>query len=313
MDTGSKILLRLADPQARGGVLTPDALLAIATVGYGLDAAVVTEPATAVFERFDVAVPVAARATGQARFSRTGDPVPWELTASWDAAASPAPGADAVWAGAIVARTALVDDTVEAVDTALPDLDAEFAAARAGLPAGATADQVRTALRTAAATALDTPPLTDTELDALLRSTGIGADGDPAGLGRQVGGRNVVATELRMAPAGSDPAPAPIALPVVVAFLVGEETADPRQLLLATAAARQAAARYPVPAAPPGAPARLVERVICWVLPDVAFDDDGWPGGAGQAAGQQRDARLGSARLWLAGQGVAVVTAGGDP
>jgi hypothetical protein len=50
------------------------------------------------------------------------------------------------------------------------------------------------------------------------------------------------------------------------------------------------------------------DRIVCWVLPEVAFDDAGWPGGGVGSAAQQRAQRLAAARLWLADQGIALVT-----
>lgn len=303
MDIASEIVVLLADPSARPTVLTADALLAVATAAYDLDPALVTDPVTAVFDRFDVAVPLRSQVTAMAQFRRTGEPIPWEVSAAWDTGTPPPPAADAVWAGSVVVRTATVTDTIVGVTTSQPDLDAAFATAIAGLPAGATSDQVRAALRGAARTDL---ALTDTELDALLSI--VGTD-DPQALGRDVGGRDTVTAGLQMSPAGQDPPPAPVALPVLVAFVAGDATTSPRDLLRATPVARLGTAGYTVAAVPAGAPTRLVERLVCWVVPGATFDDPGWPGAtAGQSAADQRAARLAAARAWLAGQGVAVIT-----
>jgi hypothetical protein len=106
-----------------------------------------------------------------------------------------------------------------------------------------------------------------------------------------------------------DPAStAPLVLPVVVAFLVADATTGPRDLLRATTAARRATIGVPLPEPPADAPPRRADRCVCWLLPAAAFDDDGWPGGAGTTPDQQRAARLTAARAWLATQGIAVVT-----
>jgi hypothetical protein len=245
MDAASEIVVRLADPSARAAVLTADALLAIATVGYDLDASLVTEPATGTFDRVDLAVPLDAHVSAMAQFRRTGEPVPWEVAASWDTGAVPPPAADAVWTGAVVVRQATVNDTIVAV------------------------------------TAAQTAPSEPVALTAT----------------------------LAMSPPGQDPAPAPLALPVVVAFLVADTTTGPRELLRASAAARLAAARYTAATVPAGAPARRVERLVCWVVPAATFDDPGWPGAeAGTTPERQRADRLAAARGWLAGQGIAVIT-----
>jgi hypothetical protein len=241
-----------------------------------------------------------------ARLSRAVEPVPWEVTASLDGLVPPTPGADAVWAGSVVVRAAGPGGTIEEVRTSEPDLDAAFAAALAGLPPTATPDEVRAALRQAAKAGFATP-LTDTELDALLAVVVPGV-ADPRALGRAAGGRELVEARLGMSEPPDQTTAPPVALPVVVAFLVADATAAPRQLLQSTALARRAARPYPVPAAPAGSPSRKVERCVCWVLPAAAFDDDGWPGAAGGDPAQRRAARLAAARAWLATQGVALVT-----
>jgi hypothetical protein len=127
MDVASQIVVRLADPVARASVLTSEALLAIAVVAYELDPALVTDPVTATFDRFDLAVPLDPRASGMAQFRRTGEPVPWEVSASWDTGQGPPPAADAVWAGAVVVRTEVLDSTIVDVAAEQADVDSEVA------------------------------------------------------------------------------------------------------------------------------------------------------------------------------------------
>ena len=245
MDVASEIVLRLADPAARLSVLTADALLAIGAVAYELDPALVTEPVTATFDRFDLAVTLDPRAGAMAQFRRTGEPVPWEVAASWDTGQAPPAAADAVWTGAVVVRTAVLDDTVVDVTAGQSGIDSAVA------------------------------------IDAT----------------------------LRMSPPGRDPDPVPVSLPVLVAFLAADAAVGPRELLRATPAARLGAARYPVAAVPHGGPARRLDRLVCWVVPDTTFDDPGWPGARNGTTPEQRRAdRLRAARSWLAGQGVAVIT-----
>ncbi|MCR6485051.1 hypothetical protein M8542_19675 [Amycolatopsis sp. OK19-0408] len=245
MDVASEIVVRLADPAARASVLTAEALLAIAAVAYELDPAVVTDPVTATFDRVDLAVPLDSRVSAMAQFRRTGEPVPWEVAASWDTGLAPAAAADAVWTGAVVVRTAVLTDTIVAV--------------------------------TAGQSGVDSP----VALDAT----------------------------LRMSPPEQDPPPAPVSLPVLVAFLAAGADTSPRDLLRATPAARLGAARYAVEPVPAGAPARRFDRLVCWALPGTTFDDPAWPGAQSDTTPEQRRAdRLRAARSWLAGQGVAVIT-----
>src|SRR5262249_49898769 len=49
--------------------------------------------------------------------------------------------------------------------------------------------------------------------------------------------------------------------------------------------------------------------LVVWVLPEVVFDDAGWPGGgAGMNAAQLRQARRGVAGQWLAQEGIGLAT-----
>ncbi len=307
MDAPSELMLRLADPAARASLLDEDALLSLATVCYEIDPATIVGPTTAIYDRIDVAVPIISQMSASARLMRAGDALPWDVTASWDGAPPPTPGADVIWAGRLVLRAAGGTGTIEQVTTAEPDLEAAFVAALAGLPPTATPEQVRAALRRAAEDTAATPPLTDTELDAVLAAVTPHA-ADPRQLGRAAGGRDLVGIRLTMS---QPPAPAdvaPVTLPVVVAFLVADASTPPRQLLQATALARRAAMPYSLAAAPAGSPNRRTDRCVCWVLPASAFDDDGWPGATGPDPEQQRTARLAAARTWLATQGVAIIT-----
>jgi len=110
------------------------------------------------------------------------------------------------------------------------------------------------------------------------------------------------------APEAVTAATQPTVLPVVVAFIVADSGAAPGELLRRTEAARRAAERYPLRRTPAGAPVRLRETCVCWIIPATLFDDDGWPGATGASAAQKRNQRLAAARSWLRSQGIAVVT-----
>jgi hypothetical protein len=210
-------------------------------VGYDLDLELATDSATATFDRFDLAVPLDTRVQATAQFRRTGEPIPWEVSACWDTGQPPSPAADAVWTGSIVVRTATANDAIVAVTSTVDNQD--------------------------------------------------------------------ITSTVQMSPPGDDPAPGPVALPVVVAFLVAGATVTPQELLRSTASARRGAARYAVAGAPAGAPARRFDHLVCWAVPDVTFDDPGWPGGHSDTPPeQQRADRLLAARSWLAGQGIALIT-----
>ncbi|NMO55173.1 hypothetical protein HH310_28810 [Actinoplanes sp. TBRC 11911] len=238
MDAIDSTLLRLADPAARAGLLTDDALLQIATVAYEIDPATVTGPTTAAYDRVDLAVPIARGGTATARLTRAGDALPWDVTLTWDDPSGSAAGADAVLAARLAVRAARAGGTIEVAEVASSGRD---------------------------------------------------------------GGRDRLGLRLTMS-APPDPATAtPLVLPVVVAVLVAAADTAPRELLRATHSARRAALAYPLPEPPPDAPPRRADRVVCWLLPAAAFEQEGWPGA-------DAGARLAAARGWLAAGGIAVVT-----
>lgn len=113
------LLLRLADPSARTGLLGSAALLEVALACYDIDPASVVGDTTAVFDTVDLAVPVNPQASVTGRWWRAADP---EGTQAWATVAGlvPAtPAADAVWAGSVVLRTAGGDGVI--TDAAVTD------------------------------------------------------------------------------------------------------------------------------------------------------------------------------------------------
>lgn len=247
MLASDQTLIRMADPATRAGLLTSDGLLAVAAACYDLDLATVAGEATAVFDRVDLAVTVSTAVSATGRAGRAMDAAPVEASLQVQGLVTPTPGADAVWLGSVVVRTAGADGVITAVDVADLGRDARHD------------DDLGLELSISApvAVAVDSPPL---------------------------------------------------ALPVVVAFLVADADTSPRTLLQQSDAARRAAARYPSAPVPPGAPQRIRESCVCWLVPAAAFDDDGWPGGDAGSPDQRRTDRTTAARGWLTGQGIALIT-----
>jgi hypothetical protein len=310
MQPVDQTLLRLADPTSRPSLLTADGLLAIAQVCYDIDPAVVVGPTTAVYDTMDLAVAITPEVVASARWSRVSDPLPAEAAASLTGLVPPTPGADAVWSGSVVLRIAGGSGTITAATTALPNLDGAIATAVSALGPNPTPAQVLGAQRAAAKAQLGNPALTDTELDAVLAGVlGSGPDQSPTALGLATGGRRPVDVELTFSaiPNATELTP-PVALPVVVAFLVADSNASPRALLQQSEPARRAAARYDVMAPPKNGPRRTRPTCVCWLIPATSFDDSDWPGASGGSANQQRLDRLAAARKWLTAQGIAVVT-----
>jgi hypothetical protein len=149
MLAADQTLLRLADPAARGGLLTSDGLLAIATTCYAIDAGSVVGDTTAVYESVDLAVTVSPGVSATAHWGRASDPAPVEGSAWVVGLVAPSPGADAVWVGSIVVRTVGGDGTITAADVTDLHRDAET---RDHLEVGLTFSALGTVT-------LETPPL----------------------------------------------------------------------------------------------------------------------------------------------------------
>jgi len=312
MQPADQTLLRLADPNARATLLDSAALLAIAQVCYAIDPATVVGPTTAVYNAMDIAVAVTPQVEAYARWSRATDPVPVEASASLAGLVPAIPGADAVWSGSVVVRTAGGNGTITDATAVQPDLDAAILAAVAALPGNATPADVVAAQRQAVEEALAAPAatLTDTELDGILKGVLAGGpDQSIPELGLQSGGRRNLGVQVTFSaiPPVTQSTP-PVLLPMVVAFLVADANASPRALLEQSEVARRAAAAYSTSPPPKDAPPQTRPRCVCWLIDATAFDDDGWPGAGGGNAQQQQTARLAAARAWLTGQGIAVVT-----
>jgi hypothetical protein len=135
MLAADQTLLRLADPSGRDSLLTSDGLLAIASTCYAVDPGTVVGDTTAVYDRVDLAVTVSPNIDAIGRWGRPTDPLPVEGSASITGLVAPSPGADAIWAGSVLVRTAGGDGTIDAVDVTEQGLDAE---ARDQLRAGLT-------------------------------------------------------------------------------------------------------------------------------------------------------------------------------
>jgi hypothetical protein len=118
-------LLRLADPAARGGLLSSDGLLAIASTCYAIDTGAVVGDTTAIYDSVDLAVTISPNVAASARWSRSSDQVPVEGSASIVGLVAPSQGADAVWVGSVVVRTAGGDGTITVADVTDAGRDAE--------------------------------------------------------------------------------------------------------------------------------------------------------------------------------------------
>jgi hypothetical protein len=309
MDFEDGVLVRLADPTTRDGVLDQDALACVAAAGY--DHPELEGPYTAVFDDLQLAVDLTSPALVEGTWQPVGEARPVEvrlnLTGLPDASA---PALTALWRGCVIARVVPADARVSSstvVPLDLPTVDDAVVAALGSLPGtpdaleAARREQVRLLISARAGT----PVLTDdAELTRWLELAGAASVQDwlgPAAHGR-------VPTYLRLAFEPGDPQPQPRVLPVTVAILARDTPSSLARLLAESAQVRRRLAASGAVPVPDPALRQRFSVVIGWVLPAMVFDDPAWPGGGTGTAAQQRAARRATAAQWLAERGIALAT-----
>ena len=197
----------------------------------------------------------------------------------------PPPGRiDALWRGAIVARSVPANSRITAVATQRPDLegiDDEIVAALGALPVNpVTLEQERRQRVTARIRAtLDQPDaFTGDAFDRWLATVGAASTGDLLARFRTT----AYSSALRVAFAPPDPLPpTPIRLPITAAVLVRDSATLAVGQLLAdskTLAERLQDAGLETPRDPALRPRHAV--VVIWVVPATLFDDAHWPAAA---------------------------------
>lgn len=302
------ILIRLADPAARGGVFDNDSLAQIASTAYDTSAMPIQGPYNAVFDdiQLGLAVPRIATLEGYWGRATTGERTDSQFMLSGFGESSIR--VDAFWRGAIIARSTPPTGHVSAARGNVVDagqIDAEIVAALGALPADPAAleNERRTRLLTHLRAAFAQPDLmTGDLLDQWLHENGASSVGDLITKLRGV----VYAHPLQITfsppnDVPSLPAPLPIGSALLIrdtGFSVGDlltESKIVRQQLGPMGLARAVDAKLPVREPLP----------ITWIVPAAAFDDTGWPGAAaGMAADAARAARRTAAAGWLVLQGI---------
>ena len=137
MDFIDSVLVRLADPAERTALFTADAMAAIATAAYDMDAMVVQPPFNPVFDQFEIGTFVAPAAVFDGFWNPQGAAQRTEVRVRAEGLApASVVRVDAVWRGSIIARTVPMDSHITSVNMswASLDIDAQIVADLGALP-----------------------------------------------------------------------------------------------------------------------------------------------------------------------------------
>ena len=312
MDFVDETLVALADPATRGGVFDAVSLEQMLGAAYDAAALNLTAPFTAVFDEFQIGPPASAIARVEGSWSVAGTTQRTDVQLQIGGLSiAPPVRVDALWRGAIVARSSSADAPVTSVATGLADLngiDEEIIAALGNLPADpATLEsERRSRLRARIAATFDQPNLlTNERVDQWLHDIGVSSAGDF--VLTRAGSTTGAHTRLTFAaPPAVVAAPRP--LPVAIAILIRPAGFSLAQLLWESRLVRERMEPAGVERARRG-PRQRHPIVVSWILPLSTFDDNAWPGAsAGMNGAQARAARRGSAGAWLAREGIGLAT-----
>jgi hypothetical protein len=303
MNFVDSIFVRFADPGLRAALFDDVTLAQLVSAAYDPAALDVGGPFTPIFD--DVQLGVGASVIGRmdGAWGVSGASVRTE--ARFDFAGFgilPTVRVDALWRGAIVARTTPDTAPVSAVDfdwVALGGIDSEIIAALGALPTqpDVLETERRTRLGQRLAQSFAQPTLVTPErVDQWLRDVGASTAGEFL---------SSMATVTRPAHARltfarpSDVA-TPRRLPMTVGFLIRDAGFSLSELVWESRLARDRLEPSGVERPRNGAPRPHHSIVIGWVVPATVFDDTDWPGAT-------RDARRAAAGQWLAREGIGLV------
>jgi hypothetical protein len=299
-----RMLVRLADPASRAGVFDAAGLEQLLSAAYDTDAMAIEGPFTPVFDEFSVGVALPRLADVEGSWMPSGgvDKVEARFQLS-GLGTSDVIRVDALWRGAVVARTAHVTGRINAVNVAWPDMaaiDAEIIAALGNLPADPVVleQERRQRFVTRLRAAFNQPALlSDARFDDWLRSTGATSVSDL--LTNYRGVLHTGAMQVTI----DQPAPPPTspkALPVAAAILVRDQGFVVGQLLMESKLVRQRLDTLGLGRPRDASVKQRESLLVVWVLPATVFNDTDWPGAS---AGERRAA----AGQWLAREGIGLV------
>ncbi|MFX1766775.1 hypothetical protein PWP93_30180 [Paraburkholderia sp. A1RI-2L] len=302
------VLIRLADPAARGGVFDSDSLAQIASTAYDTSAMPIQGPYSAVFDdiQLGLAVPRVATLDGYWGRSATGERTDSQFVLS--GLGESAIRVDAFWRGAIIARSTPPTGHVSAARGNVVDagqIDAEIVAALGALPADSAAleNERRTRLLTHLRAAFAQPDLmTGALLDQWLRDNGASSVSDLIVNLRGV--LHAYPLQITFSPPNDVPS-LPEPLPIGTALMIRDVGFSVGDLLTESRIVRQQLGQMGLTRAVDATLPIREPLPITWIVPAATFDDTGWPGAAaGMAADAARSARRAAAAGWLVLQGI---------
>lgn len=296
-------LVKLADPATRTALFDDVALEQLVSAAYDAATLAVGGPFTPIFD--DVQLGLAASVIGRidGAWGVSGAPVRTEARFDFTGFGMiPTVRVDALWRGAIVARTTPDTAPVTNVDLdwiSLGGIDSEIVAALGALPTqpDVLETERRTRLGQRLAQSFAQPTLVTPErVDQWLRDVGVASAGEflssmatvarPAHARLTFGRPSDVSTPQR--------------LPMTIGLLIRDAGFSLADLVWESRLARDRLAPSGVERSRNGAPRPHHSIVIGWVVPATVFDDTDWPGGT-------RDARRAAAGQWLAREGIGLV------
>jgi hypothetical protein len=299
-------LIRMADPTTRGTLFDGETLEQMAVAAYGAETATLSGPYQAVFDEMIIGLSIPSRSTvdgwwnagtthNEARFVIAG--MGRDSTVR----------IDALWRGAIIARTSPATGKIIEEISQWPDasgIDAEIVAALGTLPTdpialenerrGRFLARIRAALRQPDA-------FTDAIFDDWLRSVGAESVSD-----LMTRFRGVISTgTLRIR--YSDPAappPSPRALPITAAVLVRDQPISLAEMLSQSKMVGEHLREAGVERAREADTSTRAPILVVWMVPEKTFDDKDWPGGTTGTDAEKRLLRRRAAAAWLGPQGI---------
>jgi len=309
MNYTSRILVQFADPAAREALISEVSLQRIAETAYDADTLALEGPFTPVFDRVELSVVLEGPTQIDGGWAKPGTTERTDLRLSVLGMDGEVLTAEAVWEGAIIARSVDATAQIVAVETPRVDFGGVDEAIIADLGALPAAPDAREAARRAEILArlrapLDAPDVvTESDLPKLFRSLGAT---DAEGLLDALA--NGAVLPIRMAFSDStDGPPVPRRLPITAAvfiyddpFQLGDALRNTRRVLA------QLRARGATPAPDPALPSRNALLAL-WLVPESVLDDDDWPGGDDGNAAARRTARADAAQVWLGPLGIVLI------
>lgn len=305
-------LVKLADPSARGALFDDTALEQFVSASYDATSLNVTGPFSAIFDemQFGVAASIIGRVEGT--WGMPGAPARTEARLDFTGFAMfPVARVDALWRGAIVARTTQDTAPITSVDVDWPVLsgiDDEIIAALGALPTqpDLLETERRTRLGQRLAQSFAQPTLVTPErVDQWLRDVGAGTAGEFLSSFASV--TRAAHTRITFAPLPQGAA-SPRRLPICVGLLIREAGFSLSELVWESRLVRDRLEPAGVERPRNGAPRPHHSIVIGWIVPAGVFDDADWPGATpGMSVPAARDARRAAAGQWLAREGIGLV------